>query len=119
MTIATRGADARSRHVRIRELKYRGAAAWPPQPPGGAFDPHHPAPATFELKRGTLRDVGIAPPNGGFPARVELRVERPDRKVETRALWAENAELVLNIYELLKASKGRSLEEIGELELAT
>jgi len=105
--------------MKLRDRQYEGAPGWPPQPAGGAFDPHNPAPASLELESGVLRDVAIAPPYGSNPAYLELKVERPDGRVETRALWIDEkgAGSILKLYGLLKERKGRRLREVGDLEV--
>ncbi len=105
--------------MRIRDLRYRGAPAWPPQPAGGAFDPQHPAPVSLDLERWIVRDVGIVPPYGGFPTFIQIEVERPDGKVEKRALWVDDDKgaLILKLYDVVKNNKGRPLSEIGDLEV--
>jgi hypothetical protein len=105
--------------MKIRDLKYKGAPAWPPQPAGGAFDPHHPAPIPPDLEEGIVKDVRIVPPYGGFPAHIELEVERPDGKIEKRPLWVneDSGALLVKLYDVLKGNKGRTLREVGDLEV--
>lgn len=105
--------------MKVRDLKYKGASAWPPQPAGGVFDPHSPAPSSLDLESGVLKDVAIAPPYGGYPSYVDLKVERHDGKVETRALWIDEkgGTSILKLYKVLREYKGRCLGEVGDLEV--
>lgn len=105
--------------MKLRDLKYEGVPGWPPQPAGGVFDPHNPAPASPDLESRVLADVAIAPPEGRNPAYVELKVERQDGRVETRALWVgeKGADSILKLYKLLRECKGRRLRDLGDLEL--
>jgi hypothetical protein len=105
--------------MKVRDLKYEGLSAWPPQPAGGAFDPHNPAPIPLDLENGILKDVAIAPPDGTFPSLVEIKVERHDGKLETRDLWVDRDDvaMILKLYSVLKRCKGRSLREVGDLDL--
>jgi hypothetical protein len=105
--------------MKIRDLKYKGAPAWPPQPAGGAIDPHHPAPISLELEKGIMKDVRKVPPYGGLPAHIELEVERPDGKIEKRLLWVneDSGALLVKLYDVLKGNKGRPLREVRDLEV--
>jgi len=106
--------------MKIRDLTYKRVPAWPPQPAGGAFDPHHPAPIPPDLEEGIVKDVRNVQPYGGSPAHIELEVERPDGKIEKRALWVNEdsgALLVKQLYDVLKGNKGRTLRQVGDLEV--
>jgi hypothetical protein len=55
----------------------------------------------------------------GSPSLVEIKVERHDGKLETRDLWVDGNDvaMVLKLYSVLKGCKGRSLREVGDLDL--
>jgi hypothetical protein len=98
-------------------LTFHGTNAWPPQPPGGVFDPHNPA-SSPPFGMGVFEGVEIFRTNGygGAPDHLKLQVEYKSR-VHTCVLQIDDTAVLEPMKVFLDQHKNLSLNALGALEI--
>lgn len=99
------------------KLVFRGQPAWPPQPSGGAFDPHRPARLT-PFHAGICRGATVFRTHGygGLPDHLKLQIESEGR-LQVADLWVDDTRLLEPLRAFLDQHKGLPLDELGGLEI--
>jgi hypothetical protein len=97
---------------------FHGQNAWPPPPPGSAFDPRRPAPLSVDLSAGIFRTATIFRTRGygGLPDHLKLQIEH-ERRIQVTDLWVDDDTVLERLRDFLNQHKGLSLDQLGKLDI--